>query len=1076
MSTKVTACLLHGCVKRPAACFCGWLVPPLAALLLVVPLMSITDPEVGWRIHGNDIATSLDALELLVNSHEPPPPPPWQPPFPQQPQEASRHRDIPWGAVDLMFTKQDGGDKSSLLTAAAVSEGIRLEQWVLRRFQQYCLLSPEQRCEPPVSFYGLFTSASGEPSCDVSGSAQMPLTDHCVQRRMNLSHHTLQQLHANPQLAGALLSLLGCAGPHFFSAVLPGLPTLVFSNPALVAAMLPCDSADVQRALSAPVVKHLLHADATDREAVLRLLQRAPLSTLIGSSSRDWNGTHASALKSYVLLGLPLAGYTSRSATDHHDAAYGSQLRQLREFLHAGFTTKLRAEAAAGKQLDVVYYVSGCQDTVGSYLQWLGRRTLMGDLAHAAISLVCVYVCICIHTQSLLLGTLGVLQIALSFPLALAFYRLLLGIQLFGVMHAIGVYVIIGIGCDDIFILTDAWRQAWMQPASIIHPQSGTEGRLAWAFARAVRAMAVTTVTNTLAFLSSLICIVPNLASFAVFTALLVAANFWLVCTMWPSVLMLHHRHFGRQFVSGLLASDAIRSDTATAETAAPVVPAADSPCPTECIVEMAVVSTPAAARDTCLPAEAVVGGDKGPPGQARPGGKGGSPGVKTEARESTQPHLRGRLVERWYARVFVPWLVRGWHSPLLVLFLGALSLVSGWVAGGLQQANIDVLIWPRNSNEGQMLVRRDRYFQIGHVPVYFLWGVSAVDRSGTNSFDEDDLGRLVYDEAFDPARPEAQRALLHGCMEPTSDPGLLLASGSSLCVLRAFADWSNASHQLSWPLPTNEFASLLGEFLDEQPHWRPSVGFGPDGRVRSVIAQFYMEAEMRAPASQRHPTFAAWQRTVARLNAAAPPSAGRVIQTAGPAWSPYWTVMATQDLLQDQALAVLGVSIIASGGIILLATRSLRITPLCLLTVGAVVANFIALMVVWGFTLSMVESVVLMVSVGLMLDPLTHIAHAFAEAPGTAAQRLEAALRNIGNGHGMHALQSFSMLALHPLASSYPLAPRALNRGLTRPAPCCFQQESRCSRAPSRQRFAIGNRTDPAPIPLPFPALWVRP
>ena len=62
-----------------------------------------------------------------------------------------------------------------------------------------------------------------------------------------------------------------------------------------------------------------------------------------------------------------------------------------------------------------------------------------------------------------------------------------------------------------------------------------------------------------------------------------------------------------------------------------------------------------------------------------------------------------------------------------------------------------------------------------------------------------------------------------------------------------------------------------------------------------------------------------------------------------------------------------------------------------------AVVADFTAMMVVLGFTLSMIESVVLMVSVGLMLDPLTHVAHAFTEARGSSAERLDSALTSIG-------------------------------------------------------------------------------
>ena len=68
------------------------------------------------------------------------------------------------------------------------------------------------------------------------------------------------------------------------------------------------------------------------------------------------------------------------------------------------------------------------------------------------------------------------------------------------------------------------------------------EARMWWAYRRAIRAMLVTTITDVSAFLSTLICVVPNLISFAIFTALLAVANFALVCTMWPCALLLHER------------------------------------------------------------------------------------------------------------------------------------------------------------------------------------------------------------------------------------------------------------------------------------------------------------------------------------------------------------------------------------------------------------------------------------------------------------------------------------------------------------------------------------------------------
>ena len=90
----------------------------------------------------------------------------------------------------------------------------------------------------------------------------------------------------------------------------------------------------------------------------------------------------------------------------------------------------------------------------------------------------------------------------------------------FSLMHMIGVYVILGIGCDDLFVLLDAWNQVWMAPPECAgDSDEALERRFVWAYRRAIKAMSVTTITNVVAFLSTTVCIVPNLQSFAIFTA-----------------------------------------------------------------------------------------------------------------------------------------------------------------------------------------------------------------------------------------------------------------------------------------------------------------------------------------------------------------------------------------------------------------------------------------------------------------------------------------------------------------------------------------------------------------------------
>ena len=51
------------------------------------------------------------------------------------------------------------------------------------------------------------------------------------------------------------------------------------------------------------------------------------------------------------------------------------------------------------------------------------------------------------------IASLGMLQILISFPSTYFFYRLIFQIEHFGTLQVLAIYVILGIGADDIFVL-----------------------------------------------------------------------------------------------------------------------------------------------------------------------------------------------------------------------------------------------------------------------------------------------------------------------------------------------------------------------------------------------------------------------------------------------------------------------------------------------------------------------------------------------------------------------------------------------------------------------------------------------
>ena len=319
------------------------------------------------------------------------------------------------------------------------------------------------------------------------------------------------------QSSAALLSsqaLLNCSATAAAAAAAKAAspsPPGWLSRPSLLDIALPRNGSQLN---SLPLEERiaLLASDERVQAAVAAGARDDPHDYLGG----DWNGSFVRAARSE---------FTIRWRANGSTHAAGQEL--FKELL-VSEETRWFAEAsggAPGREAELAI----SWDASGGMFEWRGLRQLASDLQLAGLSLLLAYLFIAAHTRSLFLGTLGALQIGLSFPLSLGVYTHVLRIPLFGVLHVLGLYVILGIGCDDIFVLSDAFAQsAWAAPAEA---RSTTLGRMRWAYRRAIGAIVVTTMTDCMAFLASAICIVPNLVGFGIFTALLAASNLVLVST-----------------------------------------------------------------------------------------------------------------------------------------------------------------------------------------------------------------------------------------------------------------------------------------------------------------------------------------------------------------------------------------------------------------------------------------------------------------------------------------------------------------------------------------------------------------
>jgi hypothetical protein len=101
-------------------------------------------------------------------------------------------------------------------------------------------------------------------------------------------------------------------------------------------------------------------------------------------------------------------------------------------------------------------------------------------------------------------------------------------------------FIILGIGADDIFVLVDAFKQASLEPE---HISGSLETRFAWAYNRAASAMFATSLTTCAAFAACADSVIWDVAGFGLVSSVCIACDYLLVISWLAASLVVQERH-----------------------------------------------------------------------------------------------------------------------------------------------------------------------------------------------------------------------------------------------------------------------------------------------------------------------------------------------------------------------------------------------------------------------------------------------------------------------------------------------------------------------------------------------------
>jgi len=204
--------------------------------------------------------------------------------------------------------------------------------------------------------------------------------------------------------------------------------------------------------------------------------------------------------------------------------------------LRTGWTETV--EPMLGKNYGGATFVAGT--AYPRFRSWLFNTEIAADPKGVILIFVVVYFLILFHSGSFWITSCAFFQIFMAFFWGYSFYQIFMWNTFFPFLNLISVFLIIGIGSDDVFVYVDAFKQSF----TLLPRHCPLANRLAWVMRRAGGAMFVTTFTTSVSFLANIASPITALKGFGLFTSLVILADYLLMILFLPATVALYYTTF----------------------------------------------------------------------------------------------------------------------------------------------------------------------------------------------------------------------------------------------------------------------------------------------------------------------------------------------------------------------------------------------------------------------------------------------------------------------------------------------------------------------------------------------------
>lgn len=674
--------------------------------------------------------------------------------------------------------------------------------------------------------------------------------------------------------------------------------------------------------------------------------------------------------RSIVYSGLPLEDFVNKNdrSNQQGDKIIQNYLVKVGDKIHDYLGTKSRLFATkyvdrknrVKGDLEILWWGFGLQ-------QELFSRAALQDFFWATFSFISVGIYMAVHTKSAFIAVIGMLEITFTIWLAFFFYRVVFQITYFTGIHFLAAFLLLGIGADDVFVFVDAFKQS-EHMASISH---SLLKRLEYTSLRASKAVLITSLTTTVAFLATTSSRVMPISTFGIYASLCIFLLYWVNVIIMPPTLIVWDRIRKR------------KSRTADLE----------------------LVGPPTAAEGNQEGGEQLAEPGQGRKAEEQP------EGVDLDVKQL-------RWIERYFNGIHANYLQKYAYLNLAIFLVVV-------VAGVFLCTKLEPPLEEENYFPGDHMFsvyRKLMDLNSGTSPygtssqdyvaaVNVAWGLQGMSLKGTDKWNPEDIGKVVYDATFDMSSPEAQVHIhkvcqdvkVARCVEEACEGGTLVRHGEARCFIEGFKEWLEASGK-EFPQPAEAFMPELVRWMSLEStmnKYRDQVGLWQDEatgahELRYVTLEF--NSSFTPPKSQKRTeaVYKIWEEVMLRANGEAPEGVEKGFQSTDFAW----TWMVTQkELVEGVKLGVTLVMVIAFV-VINLSTLNVIVSIGAILAIGGIVATTMGygVQLLMSYPLGVAESIATVILIGFSMDYCLHLAGAYiASKKATRQERTRESLTEMG-------------------------------------------------------------------------------